>query len=75
MSEVALPNPNVVAEVAGALETPWVGLIPDPSLAPEDNIHPIPNASNSDPSQVGIFAGSSIPSVLFAGGVSAQLLR
>jgi len=60
---VVIPNPNVATEVTGALETPEVGLCPDPSVGPEDNIHPIPSSDGSAPSQDGIFACGAIPSV------------
>jgi len=71
---VVVPDPNLVAEVTGALETSAGTLIPNPSVAPEDNILPIPSVDDSAPSEVDIFAGGAIPSVLPGGGVSEQPL-
>jgi len=73
---IPVPDPNAVPEVVtGALETPEMGLIPDPSTATEDNnIHSIPNDSCSATSQMSTSTGVAIPSALPGSCVNEQPL-
>jgi len=68
------PTPNVVAEATGALAAPEMGLITDPAVAPEDNIHPTPSDNGSATGQVDVLTAVAIPLALPGGGVSEQPL-